>query len=267
MRDLIHAFALWTIFLVIAGIGRSAVRLIRRKQFRTAIQIAVENPVLNSLFLFTAVMTVLFVRTENRFGAQGRNWLPVILPIFLTGIVYAPRALRSLPCLRKLRMSRAAYSAAALGGLLVYDAAGGYYALQSVHERFYVPFASAPTRRTPLATEPVEIHLATGSGDFWAMSAPDAYLGYTIDPPGFVHGIRLEFRVINEFKGSCTLRVAWRSGDESFETTLPPAVFCLTPCDHARGITIWTNGPVRDFRIYPDVRPCQFEVAAITLLH
>ncbi len=260
----IHGFGLLTLLLTIAWAGRAAgrlTRLLRGKQFGTVIRLAVGNPVVNSLFLFTIVMTALFVRTENRFAAQGRNWLPVILPVFLVGIAYAPRALRSV------QLSRAAYSAAALGGLLIYDAAGGYYALKSVHNRFYLPFTSAPTQRTPLPIEPVETYLAARSGAAWETLGPEAYLSYAVEPAGFVHGIRLEFHVVNEFQGNCALRVAWRAADEPFGSPAQTAMFYLHSCDGVRGVTIWTNSPVREFRVYPDIHPCQFEVTALAVLH
>jgi 4-amino-4-deoxy-L-arabinose transferase-like glycosyltransferase len=67
--------------------------LIRRGRWSSALRIAVSNPVLNGYFLFTVLMVVLYVWTDNRFGAQGRNWLPFLPAIILTALVYAPRAL------------------------------------------------------------------------------------------------------------------------------------------------------------------------------
>jgi hypothetical protein len=259
----LHVFSAATISLTFVGIARTASRLLRlarRKRAGTAIALIFANPVVNSLFAFTAVITALFVRTENRFAAQGRNWLPVIVPAFLVGIAYAPRALSGL-------QKRRAYSAAALTGLLVYDAFGGYYALKCVQDRFFLPFTSVPTMRTPLSTEPIETHLAARDDATWNMSGADAYVGYTIDSPEFVHGIRLEFRVANAFRGRCALRVAWRTGNESFEAPSRTAPFYLTECETVRGVTVWINGPVRDFRVYPDVHPCRFEVAEVTVLH
>jgi hypothetical protein len=269
VQALLWAFAISTLVLAAFWFAESSLRLVRlagRKRLGRAIRVAVGNPVLNSLFLFIAVLTALFVRTENRFAAQGRNWVPVMLPVFLVGIAYAPRALTGLLVLRRLRTIRIAYTTLALTGLLVYDAVGGFYALKCVHDRFYLPFASVPRHRTSLSTEPAETRLAERFGEAWACSGEESYLGYSIVPQQFVHGIRLEFRVINEFRGKCTFRVAWQSGDEPIAPN-QAALFCLNPYEALRGVTIWTNGPVRAFRVYPDVRPCQFEVAAITVLH
>jgi hypothetical protein len=75
-------------------------------------------------------MIVLYIRLENRFAAVGRNWLPFLLPIFLTAFVYAARALR----LRRVGMTCGALG---LIGLLLYDGIGGYHALKTIEHRYY----------------------------------------------------------------------------------------------------------------------------------
>lgn len=106
------------------------VRLARRGRWRTALRLVVGQPCLNSYFLFTVLMFVLYVRLDNRFGAQGRNWLPLILPIFLTGIQYAPQALRG-------RRARLSMGLGVLVGLTIYSAAGAVYGPRTVRARFY----------------------------------------------------------------------------------------------------------------------------------
>ncbi len=110
-------------------------RLWRRGRRTAAVRIAASNVPINSYFLFTVLMVVLYVRLGNRFGAQGRNWLPFLLPIFLTAVAYAPRALAP-------RRVRRAFAAALLAALLLFDGVGGYYALQTVRNRYYSPAAS-----------------------------------------------------------------------------------------------------------------------------
>jgi hypothetical protein len=255
----LRAFARLTVVLTLLMIARSAVRLLRlarKRRLGTAVRLIVGNPAVNGLLLFTLVMIALYVRTENRFGAQGRNWLPVILPVFLIGIVYAPRALAWRPAVR-------AYTTAAVIGLLLYDAVGGVCAVRSLRERYYAPFTSLPTERTPLSPQPEAVCLARRTDQGWNCSAGDAHLTYAVDPPQFVHGIRLEFKVENEFHGNACPRVVWRAGDGRERS----AAFALTPYDGVRGLTVWTNGPVREFRVYPDVRPCRFEMSAVTVIH
>ena len=55
---------------------RAVGRLVGRGRWLGAWRITFSNPVLNSYFLFTAMMFALFVHYENTFGGQGRNWLP-----------------------------------------------------------------------------------------------------------------------------------------------------------------------------------------------
>jgi 4-amino-4-deoxy-L-arabinose transferase-like glycosyltransferase len=105
-------------------------RVVRRGRGAWAARIALSNPVINSYFLFTVLMFVLYIHTQNRFGAQGRQWWPMLLPIFLTGIVYAPRALT-------LRSARVVLSASLLTALLCYCALGSIYALRTIERRYY----------------------------------------------------------------------------------------------------------------------------------
>jgi hypothetical protein len=105
-------------------------RLARAGRGHLALRIACANPVLNSFFLFTLLMFYLYVRLDNQFGAQGRHWFPFVLPIFLTAVVYAPRAL-------PWRSARRFLSAGLCGGLLLYCLVGSYYALRCVEKRYY----------------------------------------------------------------------------------------------------------------------------------
>lgn len=95
-----------------------------------AVRIAFSDPLINSYFIFTVFMFVLFIRLENRFAAQGRNWLPFLLPIFLTGLVYAPKALT-------LRRSRMVLTTVLSVGLLAYCLVGSIYAIHTIKKRYY----------------------------------------------------------------------------------------------------------------------------------
>jgi regulator of sirC expression with transglutaminase-like and TPR domain len=107
-------------------------RLWRRGRWRGGLRLALAHPVLNSYFLFTALMFFLYIRLDNRFGAQGRNWFPLLLPIFLTAVTYAPRALPG-------RRRQAWLRAAVMAGLTLYTAVGAGYAIRSIQARFYDP--------------------------------------------------------------------------------------------------------------------------------
>jgi hypothetical protein len=106
--------------------------LARRGRAVSAWRLVVAHVPLNSYALFTALMFVLFIRSENRFCAQGRHWLPFLLPIFLTASHYAPRALA-------LRQTQRVVSRLVLAGLLLYSLVAGYYSLRTIHNRYYSP--------------------------------------------------------------------------------------------------------------------------------
>src|SRR5262249_26879061 len=122
--------------------------LARRRGVRAAGRLVVGDVLLNSYVFFTVVMVSLYVRTGNFFAAQGRNWLPFLLPIFMTALVYAPRALY-LPAPKRW------LSGAMAAGLFVFVAAGAYSAPGNIRSRFYAADGSAPMQARRLSLEPV----------------------------------------------------------------------------------------------------------------
>jgi hypothetical protein len=117
--------------------------LARRRQPRIALALLLGNPVLNSYFLFTVIMISLRIRTNNVFGAQGRNWLPVLLPVFVTGLVYAPKALT-------IRNSRRILTWSLTAGLALFVTLGAYSAPRNILKRYYAPLdRAAPLPRLP----------------------------------------------------------------------------------------------------------------------
>jgi hypothetical protein len=107
------------------------IRLARKGRRRLALRMALSNVPLNSYFLFTVFMLGLYVYYQNRFGAQGRNWVPYLFPTFLTSAIYAPKALT-------MRKARLACTWAVILGLLLYCAFGGYYSIKIIKLRYYV---------------------------------------------------------------------------------------------------------------------------------
>jgi hypothetical protein len=144
------ALTLWRL----QQVGTRLLRLGRAGRVRQAARIALSNPLLNSYFIFSVFMLLLYVWTANRFGAQGRNWFPLLLPIFLTGLVYAPRAVTQ-------RGVRRALTAVAATGLLLYCVVGAYYARASIRERFYWP-KPQEVRSVPLEPRAV-VHSASAT--------------------------------------------------------------------------------------------------------
>jgi hypothetical protein len=138
--DILQVVGWIVMVLTLVRLGQVAWRLgslARRGRPRLALKVAFSNPVINSYFLFTIFMFYLFVRTNNRFGAQGRNWLPFLLPIFLVAIVYAPKAIG-------LRSVQRVLSATLAAGLLVYVIYGSHYAIKTVKHRYYVRLDAPP---------------------------------------------------------------------------------------------------------------------------
>lgn len=134
IRFVIQVFAWGFLGLTLVRLEQVLSRLARvawRGRTWSALRIAFSHPLINSYFLFTVFMIWLYVRVDNRFGAQGRNWLPLILPILLTGLVYAPRALT-------LRRTRHLLSATTGVLLLAFCVVGSVYGLKTIDKRFYL---------------------------------------------------------------------------------------------------------------------------------
>ncbi len=109
-------------------------RVARKGRKLLALRMALSNVPLNSYFFFTVFMIALYVYYQNRFGAQGRNWIPFLLPIFFTSAFYAPKALT-------MQVARRLCCWGVLLGLLTYCAIGGYYSIKTLKNRYYAPRA------------------------------------------------------------------------------------------------------------------------------
>jgi 4-amino-4-deoxy-L-arabinose transferase-like glycosyltransferase len=139
---LVLALTLWRLCKVVWRLARVS----WRGRWRQGLRVACANPVLNSFFLFTIAMFYMYVRLDNAFGAQGRNWFPFLLPIFLTPLVYAPKALRAPRARALLRTVVAA-------GLILYAPVGGYFAIQAIHQRYYAHPAAATAAAAGVAQD------------------------------------------------------------------------------------------------------------------
>jgi hypothetical protein len=116
-------------------------RMLRRGSRLQSLRLLVANPVLNSFFLFTAFMIYFHIRTGNRFGAQGRNWFPLLLPIFLTALRYAPKAL-------SLRRQQSLCTNVVAGFLIFYCLLGTWYAFPALQQRYYDPAKNHPMEQS-----------------------------------------------------------------------------------------------------------------------
>ena len=149
VKLLILAGTLAVLGLTLVRFERLASRLIlvaRRGRPGTALRLLLANPAVNSCFLFFVMMLAIYIKTNNRFAAQGRNWLPLLLPIFFVTIEYAPRALSLQTTQRLLRATLAV-------GLLLYSTVGSYYALETIRARYY-PAETTVEAVPPVAVQP-----------------------------------------------------------------------------------------------------------------
>jgi 4-amino-4-deoxy-L-arabinose transferase-like glycosyltransferase len=128
-------------------IGVRLIAVARRGRRSTALRLAMSDPLLNASLTFTVFMFGLYIATDNLVAAQGRNWLPFLLPLFLVPLRYAPRAFR-------VRGARRLMSRGLAVGLAVYCLGGGVFAVQAVHDRYYGTAVAArpvvPLTCTPL---------------------------------------------------------------------------------------------------------------------
>ena len=262
LRFLAMASTWMVLGLVLARIERVGSRIVRvamRGRPGSALRIAASDPIINLYFLFFALMVYAFVRMDNRFAAQGRNWVPVMLPIVLLAIRYAPRALT-------LRRAGTIASAALAAALLVYVGLGSAYGLHAIRARYYLPAAA---RRVALDPSSAFTHAMTWSAGKGATLGPDSHLGYALPGPRMVRGLELDLVLDHDAPAGerVVLAVAWaNTRDPSGAPAEQTRVFSFPPSAVARRkLFIPVGATVDAFRINPDRRACRVEVRGIAL--
>jgi hypothetical protein len=217
---------------------------------------ALSNPVLNSYFAFTLCMIALHVWLDNRFGAQGRNWLPFMLPFFLAAIIYAPKAL-SLPHVREV------FSQAVLTGLLLFVGLGIHYGPRTIRQRFYGPHHGELVA-TPLEARLVAVNDVNWNGSAGHSVTDDPQLVFQI-PRQFVHAVRLRLAMQKSGPRDGNLQAFWmRSGENTFSATERTTFVPTRNCTQT--ITIWINDTIDSLRIDPAFAPCHFQIQEMCLL-
>jgi hypothetical protein len=88
--------------------------------------------ILNSYFLFCAVIFAVLIATGGQLGTQGRYWLPFMLPSVLCATRYAPQLFRR-------RRTRRLFATALGAGLLAYCVVGTFAGFAALETRFYRP--------------------------------------------------------------------------------------------------------------------------------
>jgi hypothetical protein len=223
---------------------------------KTAVRIAASNPAMNSYFLFAVFMLGLYVWTSNRFGAQGRNWFPYMLPIVLTGLTYAPKALT-------LRRSRQVLTGLAAAGLLAYGIVGNHYARASIRERFYFLY-DGPMAAVAFPCQPTDLNDMTWDKDNGSSTGHDPYAIFALDRPAFVYGLRVRFTVTHKGNEPVHFQLFWKKADENFSEYERNVRYDVVSGEE-KTLDLWINSDISHFRIDPDSRPCRFEIHEITL--
>ena len=136
--------------------GRRLWRVGRRRGVRAAATIALNNPAATAYFAFTALFYATYVVSGDTFGAQGRNWFPLLPAILIVASTVAPKALAR-------RRLRDAMSNAVLVGFGAYAVVGAVASFGVLTDRFYGAgrelVAAADPSTMPVASEPAAYQL------------------------------------------------------------------------------------------------------------
>ena len=140
ITDGVSRFETLGTLLVIATVAASAIivlgRLVRighKRSVGVAFRLAANDPAFNAYLIFTALFIVLFVVSDNLFGAQGRDWYALEVVAFACASWYGARAFP--------RRWRRAYSSLVLVSLATLSMAGSTFALTTIEDRYYRPLA------------------------------------------------------------------------------------------------------------------------------
>ncbi len=128
--------------LVVAALTVRVVRVAAGGHVSLAVRAYFSNPALTAYVAFVFFMFALFVYTDGGFVPQGRNWLPLIVPIVLIAVTFAPKMFA-----RSWLQGFA--SNALIAGLLAYSLVGSVFAMRSIYERYYVGFPMSPALDVP----------------------------------------------------------------------------------------------------------------------
>jgi hypothetical protein len=128
--DLATKSILLLTFASLLKVVASLLQLVRKRRFLDACTIAFSHPVINSYFLFVIFFFLFHVLTYPSCGWQGRQWVSIILPIFLSAAYFAPRVISS-------RIIRERLFFFVILSWLCYSLVGSVFAIHCIHKRYY----------------------------------------------------------------------------------------------------------------------------------
>lgn len=252
---LVQATTLVLLGLTLIRIERIAsrlVRLIAAGRPMTATRIALSNPVVNSYFLFVVFMVFLFAWTSNRFGAQGRNWLPMMLPILLVNLDFAPKALSS-------KAARYALAGFVAVGFLFYGTVGNLYARKSVHDRYYFRMGDRPVVEMVDLASPTHVHEMTWTSGRGVATGGDPHVVLALPSPRYVYAIQCRFTTSETRDAKTNFQLFWKPPGREFSEH-DRSVRYSVPAGAEKQLTIWVNGEISHLRFDPDHGPCDFQL-------
>jgi hypothetical protein len=231
--------------------------LVRRGKAGWAYRMAVSNPVLNSLFLFTLFMVFFYIRLDNRFGAQGRNWLPYLLPIFLLATQFGPNALSRL-------RGRTVLSRVAFAGLAVYSVVGNAFAMASIKDRFY-----DANNEQAMCLKAVPVQYLTHREPF-APGEEEAednkVAGMNLEKPEFVYAVRVRYVLQDCSEAKVRFQLFWQNRKPGSRFSfLRRLTMDWIPQPREKTICIWVNDSIDQFYIHPEDSLGEFQIRDITL--
>jgi len=182
LRAIVTVVSLLVVAIVTYRLLRNAMRLVTvaaRRSVDEAILIATSDPVLGSYALFVILMFLLYVASDNAFGASGRHWYPYVFASFLCTVWYAPRTLRSS---RRLGPMIAAIALAA------YSIVASIYAAVEVTQRYYGKTEPSYSEALP---SPTQIESGRALGVLWPVQGMDLHVFGGTSRHTFAVGSRL----------------------------------------------------------------------------
>lgn len=148
VRNIISALTWFTIAAMLVVIARhvsACLMIAKRGRLMSGIRLLLADPLTGAYIVLTMMMFVLYTFSQNGFGAQGRNWFPLLLPIMLVAMDRAPRVFLNPRAVVWVQRSMTFL-------LACYAGVGTYYSSKDVLARYYNGIDTAPSLRTFAST-------------------------------------------------------------------------------------------------------------------
>jgi hypothetical protein len=120
--------------------------------------------------------------------------------------------------------------------------------------------------RVAVPLEPTALEGATWAGTTVLVTDADPQVTFTLPSPRAVAGIEIRYSHTNRQGAPARFQLTWRRpGQRTYSAEQRYANWNL-PTGSGLVTTVWVDDVVADFRIQPDVQPCEFRIEGIVLL-